>query len=112
MRNLTVDLFTQLRMFPVSFIDHYALFCLFFPVQPPKSRCYVLLAGWRAVFTGDESFSTLCVCSASSRTGVARQQRARPHWRWPFSAASRLFEDPFTQERTQLGDGVMKFSFV
>ena len=41
-RDLTVDLFTQLRMFPVSFffsVDHYAL--LVCPAQPLTLLCYV-----------------------------------------------------------------------
>jgi hypothetical protein len=73
-------------------------------------------AGRRAVFTSAESFSTLRLRSASSRAGVARHQqqqhRARPLWRWPSGATYQLFEDPFPQERTQLGCGVMKFSLA
>jgi hypothetical protein len=107
-RDLTVDLFTQLRMFPVSLSIITFYFC---PAQPLNLD--VLHAGWRAVFTSAKSFSTLRLCSTSSRARVARQQqRARPLWRWPFSATYQLFEDPFPQERTQLGCGVMKFSLT
>jgi hypothetical protein len=96
-----------------EFADHYFLFL---PSAAPNSRCYALHAGWRAVFTSAESFSTLRLCSSrstSSRAGVARQQQcARPLWRRSFGATYQLFEDPFPQERTQLGCGVMKFSLT
>jgi hypothetical protein len=105
-RDLTVDLFTQLRMFPVSLSIITLCSC---PAQPLTLYVMRIHAGWRAVFTSAESFSTLRLCSTSSRAGVARQQqRARPLWRWPFSATYQLFENPFPQERTQLGCGVMK----
>lgn len=42
-RNLTVDLFTQLRMFPVSFLS--IITRSFLPgAAPTKSRCYALRA--------------------------------------------------------------------
>jgi hypothetical protein len=66
-RDLTVDLFTQLRMFPVSL----SIITLYF--WPLNLDVMPLHAGWRAVFTGAESFSTLRLCSTSSRAGVARQ---------------------------------------
>src|SRR6266403_275794 len=70
---------------------------------------YVSHVDWRAVSTSPDSFSTLRLRSTSSRTGIARQQHAGPLWRWLFSAACQLFENPLPQERTQLGCGVTKF---
>ena len=92
-----------------EFVDHYDLIL---PGSAPNSSRHALHAGWRAVFTSAESFSTLRLCSTGSRAGVTRQQqRARPLWRWLSSTTYQLFEDLFPQERTQLGSGVMKFSF-
>ena len=91
-RDLTVDLFTQLRMFPVSFVDHYDLLL---PGAAPNSLCCALHADRRAVLTSAESFPTLRLRSPSSRAGIARQQRAGPLGRWAFSSASQFFEDPF-----------------
>jgi hypothetical protein len=88
-RDLTVDLFTQLRMFPVSSSTvHSALHCILIP-----RRMY---SGWRAVFTSPQPLPALCLRPASSRTRVARRWDERGIWFRSSSTTTRLFQDTTT----------------
>jgi hypothetical protein len=83
-RDLTVDLFTQLRMFPVSSSPlHSSLFCILI-----LQRVY---SGWRAVFTGPQPLPALCLRPASSCARVARRWYERCIWFRSLSATTSLF---------------------